>query len=139
MERFSISIKIVPQLMEPSFSMDCADWWELGYCAKHQEIVWWDRMGVHAMNKLVASISCLLPKSNDIVFVIVVKGQILVDLSCEWLSIKLKRRQKRNLSWSACEQIWWEGPPKWMGLTTWENHPKQQEWCLAIVPLCYCS
>jgi hypothetical protein len=47
-------------------------------------------MGVRAMNKLAASISCLLPKSNDIVFVILVKGQILVDLSCQWLSIKLK-------------------------------------------------
>lgn len=34
-------------------------------------------MGVHAMNKLAASISCLLPKSNDIVFVIVVKVKYL--------------------------------------------------------------
>ncbi len=48
------------------------------------------------MNKLTASISCLLLKSNGIVFVIAVKGQILVDLSCEWLSIKLKGDKKET-------------------------------------------
>jgi hypothetical protein len=49
------------------------------------------------MNKLAASISCLLPKSNDIVFVIVVKGQILVDLQVNGCISNSKEIKKKPI------------------------------------------